>query len=98
MTPEEREMAEKMERFEAQKAVKSKELDAVMDFLKDKYNLKTHKGILLQRSSVEYFRGVNFHVAVLRAQDHIIKLIPSFTKDGSIIKLKTMEDSIRLGQ
>lgn len=47
MTPAEREMAEKMERFEAQKAVKSKELDAVMDFLKDKYQLKTHRGILL---------------------------------------------------
>jgi hypothetical protein len=47
MTPEERDMAEKMERFEAQKAVKGKELDAVMDFLKDKYALKTHRGILL---------------------------------------------------
>ena len=30
-------MAEKMERFEAMKAVKSKEMEAVMDFLKDKY-------------------------------------------------------------
>ena len=49
MTPAEREMAEKIERFEAMKAVKSKEMEAVMDFLKDKYQLKTHRGILLQR-------------------------------------------------
>ena len=77
-------MAEKMERFEAMKAVKSKEMEAVMDFLKDKYQLKTHRGILLQRQNVEYFRGVNFHVAVLHAQEHILKLIPTFIKDGSI--------------
>jgi len=82
MTPEEREMAEKMERFEATKAIKSKELDAVMDFLKDKYQIKTHRGILLGRSNVEYFRGVNFHVAVLATSDHLMKLIPSFVKDG----------------
>jgi hypothetical protein len=36
-----------MERFEASKIVKSKELDAVLDFLKDKVGLKTHRGILL---------------------------------------------------
>jgi len=84
MTTEELAMAEKMERFEASKVVKSKELDAVMDFLKDKYQLKTHRGILLQRSNVEYFRGVNFHVGVLHARDHIITLIPSFVKDGTI--------------
>jgi hypothetical protein len=47
MTPEELAQAERLERFEAQKVVKGKELDKVIDFLKDRVGLKTHKGILL---------------------------------------------------
>jgi len=53
---------------------------------------------LLQRSSVEYIRGVNFHVAVLAHSDYIMKMIPSLVKDKQITKLKTIEDSIKLGQ
>ena len=87
-----------MERFEATKEIKSKELDKVLDFLKDKVGLKTHRGILLQRSNVEYFRGVNFHIAVLQANKHLLKLMPTFVKDGSITQLENMTDSIRLGQ
>lgn len=84
MTPEELAQAERLERYEASKLVKGKELDKVLDFLKDKVGLKTHRGILLQRSNVEYFRGVNFHIAVLQAQDHLLKLMPTMVKDGSI--------------
>jgi len=88
---------DKLAKFEAQKEIKTKEMTAVMDFLMGKVGLKTHKGILMQRSSCEYFRGVNFHLAVLSHGDAIMKMIPSFSKDGDIKQLKTIEDSIRLG-
>ena len=52
---------------------------------------------MLQRSSVEFFRGVNFHIAVLQHGDKILKMIPSFVQDGSIKQLKSMEDSVKLG-
>lgn len=48
--------------------------------------------------SCEYFRGVNFHIAVLSHGDAILKMIPSFTNAGEITQLKTIEDSIKLGQ
>jgi hypothetical protein len=44
----------------------------------------------MQRSSVEYIRGVNFHVAVLAHSDYIIKMIPSFVADKSIPKLESI--------
>jgi len=75
---------DKIKRFEAQKEIKSKEMTAVINFLMGKVGLKTHKGILLQRSSCEYFRGVNFHLAVLSHSDAIMKMIPSFVKDGDL--------------
>lgn len=59
--------------------------------------MKTHKAILLQRSNAEFFRGVNFHIAVLQNADKIMKMIPSFVADGTLTELKTIEDSIRLG-
>jgi hypothetical protein len=59
--------------------------------------MKTHKSILMQRSSVEFFRGVNFHVAVLSHAEQIMKMIPTFVKEGSLTKLDTIEDSVRLG-
>ena len=60
--------------------------------------LKTHKGIFNQHSSVEYFRGVNFHLAVLSHEKLIMEKLPSFVKDKSLTQLKSIEDSIRLGQ
>lgn len=51
----------------------------------------------MQRSSIEYIRGVNFHVAVLAHSDYIMKMIPSFVKDKQITKLDDIEDSIKLG-
>lgn len=59
--------------------------------------IKTHKGILLQRSNVDYFRGIHFHVAVLQHGDAILKLIPTLVEEGLIKQLKSMDDSIRLG-
>jgi len=59
--------------------------------------MKLHKGIYMQQRSIEYFRGIHFHVSVLQAAPQIMKMIPSFVEDGSITQLKTMEDSIKLG-
>jgi translocation protein SEC62 len=69
----------------------------VVDFLINTVGLKTHKAIMMQRSSVEFFRGVNFHIAVLQHGDKIMKMIPSFIEDGSIKQLKGIEDSVKLG-
>jgi translocation protein SEC62 len=87
-----------MKRYEATRLVKNGELAKALNFIIDKVGCKTHKGILLQRSSINYFRGVNFHVAVLQSGKEILKMIPSLIKDGEIKDLSTMEDSIRLGQ
>ena len=76
---------------------KENEMANVVDFLINQVGIKTHQGILLQRSSVNYFRGVNFHVAVLANKDHIMKMIPTFVKESLITKLDTLEDSVRLG-
>jgi hypothetical protein len=47
---------------------------------------------------VEYFRGVDFHLIVLMNEQEILSLLPSFVSDGSITELKTIHDSIKLGQ
>ena len=69
----------------------------VIDFLINTVGIKTHKGILLQRSNVDYFRGVNFHVAILQHKAKIMAMIPTFIAEGLIKSLDTMADSIRLG-
>ena len=45
---------------------------------------------------VEFFRGVDFHMAVLQNRERILKLIPSLKH--FIPQLESLEDSIRLGQ
>jgi hypothetical protein len=92
------EQDERMKRFEEGKVVKNKELAAVINFLMNQVGLKTHKGILNQHSSCEYFRGVNFHLAVLSHEKLIMKMLPSFVADKSITQLKTIDESIKLGQ
>lgn len=79
-----------MKRFEATRALKNKELAKVVNFLIDSVGLKTHKGILMQRSNIKYFRGVNFHIAVLQASSEILKMIPSLVKDGEVTQLKSI--------
>lgn len=69
----------------------------VINFLIGTANLKTHKAILMGRSNAEFFRGVNFHIAVLQNADKIMKMIPSFIADGTLTEIKTIDDSIRLG-
>ena len=50
-------------------------------------------------SSVEYFRGVNFHVKCLEKRAEILALMPSFVKDAqNPFKLTDVSDSIKLGQ
>ena len=94
---QERELTEREKQLELTREEKEKEMSNVIDFLVNKVGVKTHKGILLQRSNVDYFRGVNFHVAVLQHKDKIMQMIPTFIKEGLINKLDTMDDSIRLG-
>jgi hypothetical protein len=60
--------------------------------------LKLHKGLFQREKSLEYFRGVNFHVAVLSHKKQILGMIPTFVSDGAITSLDTMEDSVKLGQ
>lgn len=94
---ENKHLNEQLKKFEEARPIKEKEMTAVTDYLMKTVALKTHKSILVQRSSCEYFRGVNFHPAVLSHADQIIKLMPSFVEDGTLPQLKTIEDSIRLG-
>jgi hypothetical protein len=91
------EMTEREKQLELTREIKENEMVAVQDFLINQIGLKTHQGILLQRSNVNYFRGVNFHVAVLQYKDKIMSLIPTFKSEGLIKSLDSMEDSIRLG-
>ena len=95
LSPEEE---ERMKRFNEEKERKNKELGAVMDFLVNQVGLKSHKGIFNQHSSVEYFRGVNFHLATLSHEALIMKMLPSFVADKSITQLKVIADSVKLGQ
>ena len=52
--------------------------------------LKTHKGILNQHSSVEFFRGVNFHLACLSHEKLIMKMLPSIVADKSLLEIKSI--------
>lgn len=88
---------EKMERFEKHKAKVKKELGEVLSFLTSKVGMKQHKAILLQRSSCEFFRGVNFHVAVLAHADKIMSMIPTLREDATVTQLSSIADSIKLG-
>lgn len=74
-----------MERFEKARAQKKKELFAVLSFLAGQKEFKSHKSILMGAKSCEYFRGVNFHLAVLSHAEHIMKLIPSFVEANEIV-------------
>jgi len=92
-----KEEQEKIERFEQIRKKKNKECANVLSFLVNTVGLKQHKSIFMQRSSIEYFRGVNFHVSVLANQSQILGLIPSLVEDGQVKQLKSIEDSINLG-
>lgn len=72
-------------------------MENVLYFLINSAGLKTHKGILGGRQNVDYFRGVNFHVAVLKHELDIMKMIPTFVEHKIITQLKDINDSIRLG-
>lgn len=87
-----------MKRFEEERKKRTNELSAVIKFLTGTVGLKMHKGLFMREKHLEYFRGVNFHVAVLSNKEHILKLIPTILKDGHVTKLETMDDSIKLGQ
>jgi translocation protein SEC62 len=97
-TPDQLEQEEKARRYEEVRLKKASELEKVIRFLLDTICVKQHQGILMGRQNCYYFRGVNFHLAVLQNAEHILKLIPSFVEEKQIIKLETMEDSIKLGQ
>mgnify|MGYP000916145446 FL=1 len=48
--------------------------------------------------ALDYFRGVDFHLIVLGNSNTIMGMLPSFKKDGSLKELKSVDDSIKLGQ
>ena len=47
---------------------------------------------------VEYFRGVDFHLLVLKNKAEIRKLIPNILKEGHLGQLESLQDCIQLGQ
>lgn len=67
-----------------------------MKFLTEEAKIKMHKSIKYDKA-VEYFRGLDFHQAVLTNKDKILSLLPSFTADKSITQLSTIQDTINLG-
>lgn len=73
-----------MKRFEEHRAKRNNELYAVAEFIISTVCVKSHKGIFLQRSNVDYFRGVNWHVAVLTNSNRIMKMIPTIIADGDL--------------
>ena len=73
-----------MKRFEEEKTKSKKELCAALNFLTGTVGLKIHKGLFMRKSHVEFFRGVNFHVAVLANSEKLLVLIPTFVKDEKI--------------
>ena len=95
LTPEQE---EKMKKFEEDRKKRVKELGNVLTFLTGQVGLKLHKGLFQREKHLEFFRGVNFHVGVLSHREKVLQMIPSFIKEGSVENLKSIEDSIRLGQ
>ena len=73
-----------MKRFREHNEKRNNELYAVASSLLSSGAVKQHKGIFLQRSSVDYFRGVNWHVAILSNEAKILKMIPTIIKDGDV--------------
>jgi hypothetical protein len=72
------------------------ELYAVTGLLQSN-NIKSNKGLIQRQTAVEYMRGVDFHVMVLKNAKAIQVMLPSFDKDGKAIQLETLEDSVALG-
>ena len=87
-----------MKRFEEERKKRTTELGKVLSFLTGTVGLKMHKGLFQREKSLEYFRGVNFHVAVLSNKKEILKMIPTIIADGHVTQLESIDDSIKLGQ
>ena len=92
------EQMERMKRFEEARKKKVKELGNVLSYLTGTAGLKMHKALFQREKSLEYFRGINFHVMTLSHKEKLMKMIPSFVEDGILTKLDTIDDSIKLGQ
>lgn len=56
--------------------------------------MKQTQGIFNQHSTKQYFRGVDFHLAVLSHEKMIMNMIPSIVKDGQLKQLKDISESI----
>lgn len=91
------EQMERMKRYEEARKKRIGELTKVTDFLIGTVGLRTHKGLFQREKSLEYFRGVNFHVAVLAHKEKILAMVPTFKEEGIINKLDSLEESIKLG-
>ena len=69
-------------KFKEQYDTRVKELKAVLEFLKsEEVGLKIIQATKYEES-VDYFRGVKFHLLVLQHAQKVLALIPSFVSDG----------------
>jgi len=60
------------------------ELRNVCTFIMNEKEMKVKETFLEGFGTTKYFRGVNFHVSVLRNDEKILSMIPSFVNDKSI--------------
>lgn len=63
---------------------RSAELAKVVKFIMGLPDLKVKQSHLEGFGAINFFRGVNYHVAVLRCEEEILKMIPSFVNDKTI--------------
>ena len=85
-----------IDKFNQKYDQRKQELMNVIEFLQKK-DLKLTQGVMIQ-DTVEYFRGIHFHAMVLQNKQEISKMVPSFIEDKLLGEIKTLPDSIMLGQ
>mmetsp|Transcript_11827 Transcript_11827/g.19998 ORF Transcript_11827/g.19998 Transcript_11827/m.19998 type:complete len:320 (+) Transcript_11827:3-962(+) len=88
---------EELAAYEESREQREKELRAVLTYLLEECMLTMHKGIKYDKA-IEYFRGVDFHLMVLKHKEKVLAMLPSFVKDGFLTQLEHLDDSIKLGQ
>ena len=83
--------------FEKTREIKQAELESVLKFIVEEKAVEMFPAIKYDKA-LDYFRGVDFHLIVLGNSNTIMGMLPSFKKDGSLKELKSVDDSIKLGQ
>jgi hypothetical protein len=73
------------------------ELKDALSFLVNSKGLRLYKGIQYDRA-IEYFRGVQFIVLVIKHNKEVLSRLPSFTQDKLLTELESVQDANKLGQ